>query len=101
MKNASQIITTLQYKPQFNKIKSSNVYHKSERFIDKLIPYLIVLLLFIIIGEFTMDLHTYEHEIHLLDSFIVLVFAIDLFFKYQTVPNNKVFVKKYILFLFF
>lgn len=79
----------------FNRIKSSNIYHKSEHFVDKLIPYLIVLLLFIIIGEFTMDLHPYEHEIHILDTFIILVFVMDLFFKYQTVPNNKVFVKKY------
>ena len=57
---------------------------KIELFVDKFIPYLLVLLIFVIIIElFFHDVaEAYRYHINLLDGFIVLVFLLDLYNKY-------------------
>ncbi len=70
---------------------------KLEVFVDKFIPYLLVLLIFIIVMElFFHDVaEQYRYHINLLDGFIVLVFILDLYFKYQQTKNVPKFVRKY------
>lgn len=70
---------------------------KLEVFVDKFIPYLLVLLIFIIVVElFFHDIsEEYRYHINLLDGFIVLVFLLDLYFKYQKTKNIPKFVMKY------
>ena len=70
---------------------------KLELFVDKFIPYLLVLLIFVIVLElFFHDIaETYRYHINLLDGFIVLVFLLDLYFKYQQTKNVPKFVRKY------
>ncbi|MBS3171497.1 hypothetical protein J4449_02700 [Candidatus Woesearchaeota archaeon] len=70
---------------------------KIELFVDKFIPYLLVLLIFVIIIElFFHDVaEAYRYHINLLDGFIVLVFLLDLYFKYQQTKNIPTFVRKY------
>ncbi len=68
-----------------------------ERFVDIMIPWLVLLLLFIILGEFSSDLNffhwnwpelvseffeVYEFEVFLLDQIIILFFVIDLYFNF-------------------
>jgi len=72
-------------------------WHDLEVVIDRLIPYMLILLLFIIIGEifYSHELESYHFWIEIIDIFIILVFTFDLFFKYQRVRNIKLFLKKY------
>jgi hypothetical protein len=71
--------------------------HKLEVFIDKVIPPLLVLLLFLILGE----LFFHERLMPILaytdyfDGLIVSVFAIDLAFKFHRVRKVPKFVRKY------
>jgi len=71
--------------------------HKVEVIADKIIPYLVILLLFLIAGEFLYRNFLEEYHVYVLivDYFIVLVFFIDLCFKYYRVRNFKIFLKKY------
>ncbi|MBL7148162.1 MAG: hypothetical protein ISS82_05030 [Nanoarchaeota archaeon] len=71
--------------------------HKIELIIDKIIPYLVVLLLFIIIGDFFFKEITYQYhtQIIIADYFIISIFVIDLIFKFYRVRKAKTFVKKY------
>jgi len=71
--------------------------HKLEYLTDKIIPYLVFILLILIILDFFYHEKTipYENEILLLDYFIVIIFIIDLSFKYYRVKNAKLFLKKY------
>lgn len=70
---------------------------KLEVVVDKFIPYLIILLLFVIIIDlfFHEIAELYKFEIGFLDGFIVLVFVIDLAFKYNKVRNIPSFIRKY------
>ena len=71
--------------------------HKIEVIVDKIIPYLVLILLILIIGEFTHYKLIEDNEdiVLLIDYIIVIFFLIDLSFKYYRVKNFKIFVKKY------
>ena len=68
-----------------------------EVIVDKLIPYLIFLLLIIIIIDLFYHevAEKYKFEIGLVDGFIILVFLFDLIYKYNRVRNLPTFIKKY------
>ena len=68
-----------------------------EKFVDKSIPFLVILLLFILLGEFSEELNlfgwqwvehiskfveTQQHMIEIIDQVIVAFFAIDLYFNF-------------------
>jgi len=71
--------------------------HKIELLVDKIIPYSLVLLLFLIIGEifFEHEFEPYKFYISALDFFIILIFIIDLIFKYIRIRNFPKFFKSY------
>lgn len=71
--------------------------HKLERVIDRIIPYTLVILLFLIIGEifYHEEIMPYHTLIEIVDILIILIFATDLGFKYSRVRNLKKFFKKY------
>ena len=71
--------------------------HRIEVIVDKAIPYLVLILLILIIGEFTHYKLIEENAniVLLIDYFIVIIFIIDLSFKYYRVKNAKIFIKKY------
>src|SRR3989344_2282472 len=68
--------------------------HRIEVIVDKAIPYLVLIL---IIGEFTHYSLIEENQdtVLLIDYFIVIMFIVDLSFKYYRVKSAKIFVKKY------
>ena len=72
-------------------------WHKLEVAIDRLIPFCLVLLLFIIIIElFYKDVaHHYHIWIILGDAIIVTIFVIDLVFKYLRMRNVPLFLRRY------
>jgi len=72
-------------------------FDKIELLVDKVIPPLVLLLLFIIIIEFGFHdiAEHYEFQIKLADSIIVAVFIIDLIYKYIRVRNIPKFVKHF------
>ena len=69
-------------------------FHQLEKFIDKLIPYMVFLLLGVIIVTFFFKefAHHYEHQIEILDHIIIGTFVIDLLFKFIRVRKIKKFV---------
>lgn len=71
--------------------------HKVEVITDKIIPYLVLILLILIILDifYHEKILPYENQILIADYFIVLVFIIDLSFKYYRVRNAKAFIKRY------
>ncbi len=71
--------------------------NKLEYLVDKILPYLIILLLFVIIIDlFFHDIaEIYRFQIGLIDSIIVAAFIIDLTFKYNRVRNIPYFIRKY------
>src|SRR3989344_6226035 len=71
--------------------------HFIEVFVDKIIPYLVLLLLLIIIGEFAFQELTehYRNYVNTADYIILSFFAVDLCFKFYRVRNVKLFFKKY------
>lgn len=66
-------------------------------FVDKAIPYLIVVLFVIVIVDvfFTEQAKKYEIVIYVLDIIIITFFVIDLIFKYQRVRNIPRFLRLY------
>jgi len=70
---------------------------KLEHFIDRIIPYLLVVILVILILEFFFHkiAEKYSLYIEILDIIIILVFVIDLSFKYNRMRNLKKFLKSY------
>ena len=66
-----------------------------ERLVSRLIPFALILLLLIIIGEFffTELIEPYMREVEILDAAILVVFAADLYFKYMHLHNFKKFVR--------
>ena|SRR3989344_7685895 len=71
--------------------------HKIEVIVDKIIPYLVLILLILIVGEFTHYKLIEENAnlVLIIDYFIVVMFIIDLSFKYYRVRDAKTFIKKY------
>jgi len=71
--------------------------HKLEVIVDRVIPYMLVLLLVIIVLEiFFADLvKPYHYLIEIADALVILTFAVDLYFKYMRVRNIPRFLKKY------
>ena len=71
--------------------------HKIEVIVDKLIPPVLAALLIVIVGElfFSHQFEWYKHYADLFDGFIVLVFAVDLSFKYSRIRKLPTFAKKY------
>ena len=71
--------------------------HFIEVFVDKIIPYLVLLLLFIIIGEFAFHdlVNSYRTYVNITDYTILFFFLIDLCFKFYRVRNVKLFFRKY------
>ena len=69
--------------------------HKLEIIVDKSIPFLLVILLFIIIGEFWFHelIEHYRTAADIIDSFIIAVFVIDLCFKYNRIRNFPKFLR--------
>jgi len=70
--------------------------HKIEVIVDRSIPYIIIVLLFLIIGElfFYEQVQPYIKWINLTDNFVVGVFVIDLIFKYIRIRNIPKFFRK-------
>ncbi len=68
---------------------------KAEKWADKLVPYALVVLLGIIILEFTIDTAPYELYIGIVDYAILAVFVADLAFKYYRVKTVVQFFKTY------
>lgn len=71
--------------------------HKIELFVDKIIPYLLIILLFIIAGElfFYETLKHYHFWVEAADWFIIFMFIVDLGFKYNRVRNVPSFLRRY------
>ena len=71
--------------------------HKIELIVDKLIPYLLIILFFIIIGEifFHGKIGPYRIFVGFADNTILFIFVLDLIFKYVRMRNFPHFLKKY------
>jgi len=71
--------------------------HKVELLVDKIIPYSLVLLLFVIIGEifFSEKIEPYSFYVSIIDGFIIFIFIIDLIFKYVRIRNFPKFFRSY------
>lgn len=71
--------------------------HKVERIVDTSIPYLLVILFFVIIGEifFQNEIKPYGIFVGIVDNFIILIFVLDLIFKYMRIRNFPNFFRKY------
>ena len=71
--------------------------HKIEVIVDRLIPLVLALLLVVIIGElfFSHQFEWYSGYADWFDSFIVVVFATDLGFKYSRIRKFPNFFRKY------
>ena len=59
--------------------------HKVEVIVDKSIPYILVILLFVIIGEifYAHQIEPYSFFVSVVDNAVILIFVIDLTFKYM------------------
>ncbi|MBN2111949.1 ion transporter [Candidatus Woesearchaeota archaeon] len=70
--------------------------HKVELVVDKLIPPMLVALLFLIIIEIFFEefAHTYEFWIVLADYIVISVFVLDVLFKYIRIKPFKKFLKE-------
>ena len=69
--------------------------HSIERFVDEVIPYMLVLLTIFIVVEFTGVAEEYHSYIIWADYVIVSFFVIDLMFKWHHTPKLSKFVKLY------
>ena len=71
--------------------------HKIEVLVDRLIPPILAALLIVVVGEifFTHQFELYKRYADWFDGFVVLVFAVDLWFKYSRIRKLHQFVKKY------
>ncbi len=70
--------------------------HKLEKAVDRSIAPLLVILLAIIILELTVQsFERYHHYVDYFDLFVIVVFAVDLGFKYNRVRNIPKFMKTY------
>ena len=80
-------------------MKKGSKLYEIEVFVDRLIPYVLALLLFLIIGEvfFSDKISYYPYFVSIVDYFIIAVFAVDLLFKYRHVRSIPRFLKRYFL----
>ncbi len=82
-----------------NKQKMSRFLYISEAIVDRIIPYILILLLLIILGEifYPAKFERYDFLINIFDLFIVFVFALDLSFKYRRMKmlHQHGFIRKY------
>ena len=71
--------------------------HKIELIVDKSIPYCLILLFFVIIGEifFKYKVEPYHAYISAIDDIIIFIFILDLVFKYIRTMNFPKFLRKY------
>ena len=71
--------------------------HDAEVIVDRTIPYALILLLFLIIGEifFADELQHYSLFVSTIDSFIIGAFVFDLFFKYKHSRNIPAFLRRH------
>jgi len=71
--------------------------HKIEFFVDKIIPYSLILLLFLIIGEifFAHKIEPYSFLVSIVDGLIIFIFVVDLTFKYMRTKYFPEFLRKY------
>ena len=71
--------------------------HKIELVVDKIIPYSLILLLSIIIGEifFGHEIEPYHAFVSVIDGVIIFIFILDLIFKYIRIKKFPKFFKKY------
>jgi hypothetical protein len=71
--------------------------HEVEIIVDRIIPYLVVLIILIVIADifFTNYVEPYHLLIESIDYFIISVFVIDLIFKFNRVRKFKIFLRKY------
>jgi hypothetical protein len=107
------------WKKRVNEFNESNL-KSIEKFVKKAIPWLVLLLLFIIIGEFAGPInegivvkitghsshfweniehfmHEYHTQVLFLDGLIILFFVIDLYFNFFKTATFVLFVKRYFL----
>jgi xanthine/uracil permease len=72
-------------------------FHKIEILADKLIPYALIVLLFVIIAEvlFPHTVEPYHLYISIIDGIVIGIFAVDLGFKYVRSKNIPQFFRKY------
>src|SRR3989338_7534624 len=77
--------------------KKSRWKHEVEVIVDRAIPYALILLLFLIIGEifFTEQIEHYSLFVSTIDCFIIGAFVFDLLFKYQHSKNVPEFLRKH------
>jgi len=71
--------------------------HKIEIIVDKSIPYILVILLFLIIGEifYAHQIEPYGFFVSVVDNVVILVFMIDLAFKYMRTRYFPDFFRKH------
>jgi len=83
-------------KPSNTPNKLEKIIDPFEKFTDKAVPYLAILLALIIIAELTIkEIEHYEPYITALDYFIVSFFILDLIFKWLKIRKIKKFIKLY------
>lgn len=82
-----------------DKQKMSKFLYISEIVVDKTIPYILLLLFFIILGSmfYPVKFEQYDFLINIFDMFVVFVFALDLAFKYRRMKilHQHGFIRKY------
>ena len=71
--------------------------HKVEVIVDKSIPYILVILLFLIIGEifYAHQIEPYGFFVSVVDNVVILIFMIDLAFKYMRTRYFPDFFRKH------
>ena len=71
--------------------------HKIELLVDKSIPYCLIVLTVIVLGELFFHAYVmpYEFYFSIADGIIVAIFTLDLIFKYVRMKNFPLFFKKY------
>src|SRR3989338_10021612 len=69
--------------------------HKVEHWVDKLIPFSLIVLFFLVVGEFFFyeELLPYHLLIDIIDLSIILLFILDLLFKYIRIRNVPLFLR--------
>ena len=71
--------------------------HKIEVIVDKLIPYSLVILFFVILMEifFSDAIEPYHVSVSIIDGIIIGIFAVDLLFKYNRAKDIEKFFRTY------
>jgi hypothetical protein len=72
-------------------------FHKIEWLVDKVIPYTLIILLFLIIGQifFEDEIVPFHSIVSVIDCFIISIFILDLIFKYMRIKSFPKFFSKY------